>query len=434
VRPLLAALACVALLMGCDSGGDDLDRPSPAPVRIDAREVSAHLRALQRIADENGGNRAAGTGGYAGSARYVADVLRAAGWSVREERFRFPWWEERSSSLRVEPGPPLVHGRDFRPVIYSGAGSADGALRDVGNGCTAAELAAVAPGELALASSRGCLFRVKATAAEGAGAAALLIADPARRVGTTTATLTQPGARLPVVMVRRGVADGLRDGMRVRLSVRTRSGERTEVNVVGETEGSGRGVVMAGAHLDSVAAGPGLNDNGSGVAALLAGARRIGPRAPGPPVRVAFFGAEELGLYGSRAYVRGLGPDGRHDVRAYLNLDMVGSPNPVVAVYGSGESEPRARRAARRIADLLRGLVRPKEGTGGASDHVPFARAGVPVGGVFTGATERGPGGRPRDPCYHLACDRLANVNVPVLVRMARAAADALATLSRQAK
>ena len=92
-------------------------------------------------------------------------------------------------------------------------------------------------------------------------------------------------------------------------------------------------------------------------------------------------------------------------------------------------------RAARRIARLLRARVRPAETTGGASDHVPFAAAGVPVGGVFTGASERGPGGRPRDPCYHLACDRLRERERPRAGRqLARATASTLAVLSRQAK
>ena len=181
-------------------------------------------------------------------------------------------------------------------------------------------------------------------------------------------------------------------------------------------------------------AGPGLNDNGSGVSALLAAAQAIGPRAPGAPVRLGFWGVEEFGLYGSRRYVASLDHRQRRRIRAYLNLDMVGSPNPVTTVYGADESRPRARAGARGIARLLRARVDPAGSTGGASDHVPFAAAGVPVGGVFTGATGRGPGGRPRDPCYHLACDRLANVNVALVTRLARAAEGTLAELSRQAK
>jgi Iap family predicted aminopeptidase len=425
VRPLAVALACAAALAACDSGGDDADRPAPAPRPIDAGLIRGHLAALGRIADRNGGNRAAGTGGYRESARYVARVLRGAGWRVRLERFAYPWWSERSSSLRIEPGGALRHGRDFRPILFSGSGTADGPLRPAGNGCGAAELAAVRPGDVVLAYPAGCLFRVKAEAARAAGASGLLLADPARRPATSSATLTVPRIDLPVLIVRRALADRLGEGTRVRMSVRAASGRRTEANVIGQSAGRGRAVVMAGGHLDSVPAGPGINDNGSGVAALPAAAQAIGPRAPGAPVRLGFWGVEEFGLYGSRAYVRSLPRAERRRIRSYLNLDMVGSPNPVVTVYGD-RTGPLAR--------LLRSGVHPDGTTSGASDHVPFAAAGVPVGGVFTGATDRGPGGRPRDPCYHLACDRLGNVDVRLLTRLARATERTLAALSRQAK
>jgi aminopeptidase S len=132
--------------------------------------------------------------------------------------------------------------------------------------------------------------------------------------------------------------------------------------------------------------------------------------------------------------VDSLGRGERRAIGAYLNLDMVGSPNAVRAVYSATQTRPRARAAGRRIARLLRRRVRPAESTGGGSDHVAFAAVGIPVGGVFTGASERGPGGRPRDPCYHLRCDRVPNVDTAVLVDLARATAATLATLSRQAK
>jgi aminopeptidase S len=107
-----------------------------------------------------------------------------------------------------------------------------------------------------------------------------------------------------------------------------------------------------------------------------------------------------------------------------VNLDMVGSPNAVPGVYSDGEPE---------LGALLR-RVHPGEEigvlTGNRSDHSAFERAGVPVNGLYTGANERGPGGRPRDPCYHLPCDTLANVDREVLLRMARATALALVRLT----
>jgi aminopeptidase S len=103
-----------------------------------------------------------------------------------------------------------------------------------------------------------------------------------------------------------------------------------------------------------------------------------------------------------------------------VNLDMVGSPNAVPSVYSDADE---------RLARVLRG-VHPGREAGvaveGRSDHGPFADAGIAVSGFYTGAQERGPGGRRRDPCYHLPCDTLANVDRRVLLRMARATAAAL--------
>jgi Zn-dependent M28 family amino/carboxypeptidase len=164
------------------------------------------------------------------------------------------------------------------------------------------------------------------------------------------------------------------------------------------------------------------------VAALLEAAQEIGPRPPGARIRLAFWGAEELGLIGSRRYVRSLSREERRQIAAYLNFDMVGSPNGRPAVYSDGN---------RQFARLLRraaGRRLPGASIGGASDHAPFQSAGIPVNGLYTGASEEGRGGEPSDPCYHRSCDRLRNVNRAVLAQMAAAAEEALRRLSAQAK
>jgi Peptidase family M28 len=102
---------------------------------------------------------------------------------------------------------------------------------------------------------------------------------------------------------------------------------------------------------------------------------------------------------------------------------MVGSPNAVPAVYSDGD---------RKLGRLLRRLnPGPERGilVGNRSDSSAFQ--GVPINGLYTGATEHGPGGKPRDPCYHLPCDTLANVDQAVLLRSARAAARALYQLAQ---
>ena len=158
-------------------------------------------------------------------------------------------------------------------------------------------------------------------------------------------------------------------------------------------------VYMAGRHLDSVVAGPGLNDNGSGVAAVLEVAEQLAtrPLANGAALRVGFWGAGGDRPRRLAPLRREAGRAERRRIRAYVNLDMVGSPGEKAAVYaGSGER-------GRAIETALReGLPpgAPEERLGGASDHASFAGFDIPVGGIFTGL----------DRCYHRACD-LGNVD-----------------------
>ena len=83
---------------------------------------------------------------------------------------------------------------------------------------------------------------------------------------------------------------------------------------------------MAGAHLDSVQDGPGINDNGSGSAALLETAIQMAKVKPANTVRFAWWGAEESGLLGSEHYVAGLTEDEADAIALYLNFDMVALP------------------------------------------------------------------------------------------------------------
>jgi hypothetical protein len=420
---VLPLLLVAALIAGCDSGGEGEPAPEPAPPRaITGAELGEHLSALQDIADRNGGTRAAGTPGYSASVDYVAKQLREARWTVRVQSVRFPYFAVRRASVRIGDRR-LRQGRDFQVLSYSGAGRAEGRLRRLDIGCESGEYSRLGAGDVPLVSRGVCFFREKASLAEKAGASALVVIDesPTKR-GVPSGTLAVPGIRIPVVIASDKFA---RDGASVRVAVDSSSGERITHNVIAETPGGdARHVVMAGGHLDSVRGGPGINDNGSGVATLIEAAEAIGPDPPGARVRVAFWAAEELGLVGSRHYVRSLDRAERRRIDAYLNFDMVGSPNPVPEFYADGDD--KLGQVLRRAAGRPLGSV----GVGGASDHAPFMEAGIPVNGLYTGASERGPGGRPRDACYHLACDTLEHVNRPVLLRMARAAAKALKRLS----
>jgi Zn-dependent M28 family amino/carboxypeptidase len=206
------------------------------------------------------------------------------------------------------------------------------------------------------------------------------------------------------------------------------------VNVLAETRsGDPRNVVMAGAHLDSVQRGPGINDNGSGTAALLELAQQMAKVKPVNKVRFAFWGAEESGLLGSTAYVADRTPEQLDDITLYLNFDMVGSPNHVFFVYdgdnsdgvGAGPGPAGSAEIEKTFEAFYSSRGIPFKGTdfSGRSDYGPFIAAGVdiPSGGLFTGAEGvksaaeadlwGGTAGQQYDPCYHLACDTYANNN-----------------------
>ena len=223
-----------------------------------------------------------------------------------------------------------------------------------------------------------------------------------------------------------------------RQAVSTPSGPTT--NLVAELAGADpSAVLMIGAHLDSVDEGPGLNDNGSGGAAAIATAQALAAvvAEPAVTVRFAWWGGEELGMLGSQAYVDGLSADGLGAITGYLNIDMLGSPNGGYFVY---DDDPALEQAlyVGLAAQGVRGA--PETGADGRSDHDAFAAAGVPVGGLSSGAegtkseqeAQRwgGTAGQPYDPCYHASCDDLGNVDLGVLDTMADALAHAVWALA----
>ena len=431
-RRRFVLLVAVAALVGCDSGDDDASGPEPRPAPppgISRTELDQHLLALQRVANRSAGTRAAGTPGYDASADYVAARLRDAGWRVRRQDVSFTRFELRRASLSIG-GRRLEREQDFQVISYSGAGRAAGILHEVSDGCDPDGFDGLG-GDIPFVRRGGCLTHDQARNAQRAGARALVVLETeAGPRGVPSSTLVTPDIRIPVVGVSERALGGDRTSVPVRISVDADSRRARTQNVIAETPGgSGQAVVMAGGHLDSVAGGRGINDNGSGVATLIEAAEAIGPRPPGARVRLGFWGAEELGLIGSRRYVRSLKREERRRIRAYLNFDMVGSPNPVPQLYGDGDPA-----LSRLLRDTAGATKLGEADVGGASDHTWFDVFNIPVNGLYAGAGERAPGGRRRDPCYHLACDTERDVNLGVLLRIARISATALERLSAQAK
>jgi hypothetical protein len=383
-------------------------------------QVGLDLRALQRAADDNGGTRAAGTGGDRATEAYLVRRLRDDGYRVATDSFPVQTYRERRPP-RVEVDGRTLDG--VRTLQFSPSGRGTGRIRSVGLGCGAGAFRVLRRGEVALIRRGDCFFYLKALYATRAGASAVLMVNDGPKPPPGSLFRYNPRAA-PVVGLGRDAAAGLA-GRRALVDVDATVERRQTTNVIAELgPADAPHVVMVGAHRDSVPQGPGLNDDGSGVVTLLAladrfPADRLPPRAA---LRLAFWGGEELGLVGSARYVRRLSAAERDRIDDYLNLDMVASPGAEPSVYDGNAITGIAREGALRIEATLRrhlprgaGQVRLE----GDSDHASFERADIPAGGLFTGL----------DDCYHQPCDTIANVDRAVLRTSIGAVEDTVADL-----
>ncbi len=444
---LFLALLAAALFQGhlsaqnpaCDSRVNNTHKKLLECVTVDG--VRGHQAALQAIADANNGHRTSGAPGFDASVSYVQQVLGDAGYQVTLQPFQFQTFISLSPAVleQVSPAPagPIAN----TIMSYSGSGDVTAAVTalaaapaDPTPGCEAADFAGFTAGHIALISRGGCTFAIKATNAYGAGASGVVIYNNA--AGALNGTLGNGFTLdIPVTSVTQAAGQQLAatPGLVLRLKTDTFGGIATSYNVLAETPGGNpANVVMAGAHLDSVNAGPGIQDNGSGVAALLEVAVQMAKVKPRNKVRFAFWGAEESGLVGSTYYVNTLSPSELDTIALYLNFDMIGSPNHVFFIYDGDDSDgvgapagPDGSAQIERTFERFyarRGIPFKGSDLSGRSDYGPFIAAGIPAGGLLTGAEGiktaeeaaiwGGTAGQAYDPCYHLACDTFDNVNL----------------------
>ena len=360
-RITMVILAVTMLVLaGCGrSSAPDGPSSTPSPAAGPARDFAVeqqnkvtvdammgHLGKLQEIADANDGNRALGTPGYAASVDYVAGVLRDKGFDVTTDEFevRLPFADE----------PALLVGDESvkaTPLNYTIGTPPEGvtgrlvpARVDETPGCAPADYDGLpVEGAVVLVDRGACAFGIKQQIAAERGARAMIVVNNVEgdQIGGTLGADTD--VKIPVV----GVAKA--EGARLRanpgdVALKLNAGVRVERtrNVVAQTKtGDTHNVVMAGAHLDSVPEGPGINDNGSGVAAVLETAVQLGSsQQVRNAVRFGFWGAEELGLVGSTKYIETLDVEALKDIALYLNFDMLASPNPGYFTYDGDQSAP----------------------------------------------------------------------------------------------
>ncbi|WP_049822318.1 M28 family peptidase [Arthrobacter sp. H41] len=431
---------------------------------VSVENVVGHLDALDTIAEANGNTRASGTKGYSESVDYIVGKLKAAGYSPTIQTFQFPFYAQLSDPVLTQTSPEArTYGAsDFATMTYSGSGGGSGTITTVDttgaasaantSGCETSDFAAFAPGSIALVQRGTCPFSQKAANAEAAGATAVIIFNTGvgANTGPIAGTLGAPDVvSIPVLGASFEAGNSLiGDAVAGQVTADTISEFRETSNVLAETaSGNPDNVVMVGAHLDSVVAGPGINDNGSGSAAILAVAESMQKVKTTNQVRFAWWGAEELGLLGAEHYVADLVENGGLDkVGLYLNFDMIGSTNFGRFVYDGDNSAfavgPNAAEGPAGSGQIEQdfhdyfasaGLASGETAFSGRSDYGPFIAEGVPAGGLFTGAegikTDEqaalfgGTAGAPYDACYHIACDDGTNLSIDALDQMSDAVA-----------
>ncbi|KAG8680962.1 Leucyl aminopeptidase yscIV, partial [Ceratobasidium sp. 395] len=229
-------------------------------------------------------------------------------------------------------------------------------------------------------------------------------------------------------------------------------------NIIAQTFwGNQSNVIHVGGHLDSVPAGPGVNDDGSGsatVAELLVQLAKF--KSSRNAVRFSWWTNEEIGLIGSQYYVDSLSAAEKAKIALYINLDMTASPNYIYGIHdgdnSSGSNSIPSPPGSAALEKLFQTDFESKKlpwasyAFSGSSDYEAFLKAGIPAadpetGGLATGAggikseaqaaTFGGQAGVAFDKCYHAACDTINNLALDAFLVNARSVAHVIATTAK---
>lgn len=451
---LAGSAVTVLILAGCSSTSDE--EPARVFATPDGPGLSAavteealvgHLEQLEAIAAENDGNRAAGTAGYDASVDYVVSQLESAGFEVTTPEFEFETFEAQTQTLSLAGTEIPVFALSYSPTTTAEGITARVVGAPTGaDGCEAADYTGLdLAGAVAVVPRGVCPFGVKQTVAAELGAAAAIIVNNEPGPLDSGTLGDADTARIPTGGVSQEDGAAVLAAPEVTLTLVTETETTNSRNIIAQTTtGSTENVVVTGAHLDSVPDGPGINDNGTGTAAVLETALQMGsaPEVTNA-VRFAFWGAEENGLVGSTKYVEGLSDEDKRNIALYLNFDMIGSNNAGYLAYDGDDSDQVGEPAGPAGSDAIeRTFVErlAEEGVAvdgtdfdGRSDYGPFIEVGIPAGGVFSGADDTktaaqaekwgGTADQTFDENYHTDQDTLANVDRAALAKNGAAVA-----------
>ena len=405
------------------------DTPRKLVDCVNKDDLWAHMVKFQQIADANPGadghpSRNSGEPGYKASADYVANVMRAAGYDVTLQEYKFPYSSIVGDPVFREESPtPRSFGLDteYRPARI--AGSASAKLQPAGgivvpatpapssaSGCSASDFAGFIQGNIALIQRGTCTFAQKVANAEAAGASAAVIFNEGNpgRVGVFNGGLSG-NEHIPVIFTSYAVGTQLLGeyvpgtGPVLTIDVKLIDDpNRSDWNVIADSKGGDpNNILVIDAHLDAIY-GAGMLDNASGSATILDIAQQLKNTNTRNKLRFIWFGGEELGLLGSDYYVKTLPAAELAKIKFDLDADVTATPNYVAGVLdpkdgvnlfgrGPGTPMPPSIWAPSAIGrdygiDYLNSIGKNNilfsaDGT----DAFKFQQAGIPASGVLTG-------------------------------------------------
>ena len=396
---------------------------------VTQRDLWAHMVKFQQIADANPGadghpSRNSGEPGYKASADYVAGVMRAAGYDVTLQEYKFHYFSFVGNPLLREESPTPQSfglGTDFNPGTV--AGSTSSKLQPAGgivvpatpepssaSGCSPSDFAGFVTGNIALIQRGTCTFAEKVANADAAGASAAVIFNEGNPGRTSLFNGSLAGdEHIPVIFTSYAVGTQLLgqyvpgSGPVLTIDVKAIDDpNRSDWNVIADSKGGDpNNILVIDAHLDAIF-GAGMLDNASGSATILDIAQQLKNTNTRNKLRFIWFGGEELGLLGSEFYVNTLPPDELAKIKFDLDADVTATPNYVagvldpkdgVSLFGRtpGTPMPPSIWAPSAIGrnfgvDYLNSIGKnhilfSADGT----DAFMFQQAGIPASGVLTG-------------------------------------------------
>jgi Peptidase family M28/PA domain len=396
---------------------------------VNKDDLWAHMVKFQQIADANPGadghpSRNSGEPGYKASADYVADVMRAAGYNVTLQEYKFPYFSFVGDPVFREESPTphsFGLGTDFNPGQVVGTTTAP--LHRAGgivvpatpapssaSGCAASDFAGFPVGDIALIQRGTCTFAQKVANAEAAHAAAAVIFNEGNPGRTSLFSGALAGTEhIPVIFTTYDVGSQLYaqtssgPGPTMTIDVKAiQDPNRSDWNVIADSKGGDpNNILVIDAHLDAIF-GAGMLDNASGSATILDIAQQLKNTNTRNKLRFIWFGGEELGLLGSDYYVKTLPADELAKIKFDLDADVTATPNYVAGVLdpkdgvnlfgrGPGTPMPPSIWAPSAIGrdygiDYLNSIGKNNilfsaDGT----DAFKFQQAGIPASGVLTG-------------------------------------------------